>query len=59
MRTAMKKVLKAVQEGNKEQAGTELKAAVPVIDKMAGKGLIHKNAAARFKSRLNARVRAM
>ena len=35
------------------------KAAVPVIDRMADKDIIHKNTAARHKSRLNARVRAL
>jgi small subunit ribosomal protein S20 len=59
MRTAVKRVLNAVNAGEKEQATDAYKAAVPVIDRMAGKGLIHKNAAARYKSRLNARVRAL
>lgn len=59
MRTAIKKVLKAVAAGEKEQAADAYKAAAPVIDRMSGKGLVHKNAAARYKSRLNARVRAM
>jgi small subunit ribosomal protein S20 len=30
-----------------------------MVDKMAGKGLIHKNKAARYKSRLNTRIRAL
>ena len=59
MRSSMKAVLKAVRDGNKELAASEFKAAVPEIDKAAGKGLIKKNRAAKYKSRLNARVRAM
>ena len=58
-RTAIKKVLKAIQSGNKEAAQTTFKEAVPEIDKMAGKGLIRKNRAAHYKSRLNAKLRAM
>jgi len=58
-RTSVKKVLKAVVAGDKEAAQAALKAAVPVIDGTVNKGLIHKNKAARHKSRLNARVKAM
>lgn len=58
-RTYLKKVIKAVALGNKEEAEAAYKAAVPVIDKMVSKGLIHKNKAARHKSRLNARVYSM
>ncbi|HEY9148483.1 MAG TPA: 30S ribosomal protein S20 [Gammaproteobacteria bacterium] len=59
MRSAMKRVIKAVAAGDKDAAQAAYKAAVPVIDKTSGKGLLAKNAAARYKSRLNARVRAM
>jgi len=59
MRTSMKSVLKAVQAGNKDAAMAQFRAAVPEIDKAASKGLIQKNRAAKYKSRLNARVRAM
>lgn len=59
MRTAIKAVLKAVQEGNADQASALYKEAVPRIDTMVNKGLVHKNKAARTKSRLNARVRAL
>lgn len=59
MRTKMKAVLKAVQSGDKEAANTSFKAAVPAIDKAVTKGLIQKNRAATYKSRLNARVKAM
>lgn len=59
MRTAMKKVLKALAAGDRDKAATEYRAAVPLIDGMVNKGLIHRNKAARHKSRLNARVRAL
>jgi small subunit ribosomal protein S20 len=59
MRTAMKEVLNAVQAGKKDEAAANLKTAVPVIDSMVNKRIIHRNAAARYKSGLNARVKAM
>ncbi len=58
-RTAMKKVLKASNQGDKEAAQQLFRAAVPEIDKMVSKGIINRNQAARYKSRLNARVRAI
>lgn len=58
-RTYIKNVLKAVESGNREAAQAAYTKAQPVIDKAAGKGLIHKNKAARIKSRLIARVKAM
>jgi small subunit ribosomal protein S20 len=59
MRSALKRVLKALQSGDKEAARASLAAAVPEIDKAASRGLIRKNRAAHYKSRLNARLRAM
>jgi len=59
MRTFIKDTLKAITDGDKDKATTAFKAAAPEIDKMANKGLIHKNKAARTKSRLNTRLRAM
>jgi len=58
-RTAVKKVLKASDQGNKDAAQQLFRAAVPEIDKMVTKGIINKNQAARYKSRLNARIRAL
>ena len=58
-RTALKKVLKAIGTGDKDAATTAYQAALPIIDRTANKGLIHNNKAARHKSRLNARLRAM
>ena len=59
MRTHMKNVVKAVTAGEKEGATEAFKMAVPVIDRVSNLGLVHKNKAARFKSRLNARIKAM
>jgi small subunit ribosomal protein S20 len=58
-RTSIKRVLKAVAAGNQADAEQAYKAAVPMIDKMANKGIIHKNKASRHKSRLNQRIREM
>ncbi|AHE66406.1 30S ribosomal protein S20 [Legionella oakridgensis] len=58
-RTFVKNVLKAVESGDKEAAKAAYTKAQPIIDKAAGTGLIHKNKAARIKSRLSARVKAM
>ena len=59
MRTFIKKVRLALDAGDKTLAQTTFKAAVPMIDRMASKGLIHKATAARYKSRLNARVKKL
>lgn len=56
---AIKKVLKAIRIGDKAAADDAYKAAVPIIDRSAGKGLIHANKAARHKSRLNARIKTL
>ncbi len=59
VRTYLKKVVAAIEAGNVEDAKTAYAAAVPVIDRMADKGIIHKNKAARHKSRLNSRIQAL
>ncbi|MBA6413248.1 30S ribosomal protein S20 [Parahaliea sp. F7430] len=59
VRTQIKKVIAAIATGDAEQAKTAYANAVPVIDRMADKGIIHKNKAARHKSRLNAKVKAL
>ncbi len=59
LRTAIKKVLNAIAAGNKADAQSAFTAAMPMIDSMARKGIIHKNKAARHKSRLNQSVRAL
>ena len=59
LRTFVKKVLAAVKSGDVAQAQAAFKIAVPVLDAAVNKGLIHKNKAARGKSRLNAKIRAL
>jgi small subunit ribosomal protein S20 len=59
MRTFIKKVRMACEAEELENAQAAFKAAVPVIDKTAQKGIIHKNTAARYKSRLNAQVKKL
>lgn len=58
-RTAIKKVLKAIQAGNKDAAKVEFVSAQSTIDKIARKGIFHKNKAARHKSKLSAKIKAM
>lgn len=58
-RTAMKKVIKAVGAGDKAGAAESFKNAVPVIDSMVNKKIIHQNKAARHKNRLNKLVKAL
>ncbi|MCK5917099.1 MAG: 30S ribosomal protein S20 [Cocleimonas sp.] len=59
LRTAVKSVVYAIEAGEKETATTALKAAVPALDRAVTKGLIHKNKAARHKSRLAGRISSM
>jgi small subunit ribosomal protein S20 len=59
LRTFIKKVVRAIDAKDKEGAAAAYRDAVPVIDRMACKGIIHKNKAARHKSRLNARIRTL
>lgn len=59
LRTYIKKVSAAAESGNLEAARAAYREAVPVIDSSVNKGLIHKNKAARSKSRLHARIRAL
>jgi len=58
-RTYVKYVLKAVEANDVKGANEAYKKAQPMIDKAAQKGIIHKNKAARLKSRLVARVKAI
>ncbi len=59
MRTKVKGVIAAIGTGDKASATEAFKQAVPVIDRAANDGLIHKNKAARHKSRLNAQIKAL
>ena len=58
-RTVIKNMQKAVALGDKAKASELYKAAISVIDSVADKGLFHKNKAARHKSRLSAKVKAL
>ena len=59
MRTEIKKVVNACDAGDQKAAAAAFKDAVPVIDSMINKGIVNKNKAARHKSRLNKRIKAM
>ena len=59
IRTECKKVLAAVKAGNPDQAETELRRAAKLLDKSAAKHVIHRNAAARVKSRLSAKIKTL
>lgn len=59
LRSAIKRVQTAVKAGDKAAAGGVLRDASSVIDSIADKNIIHKNKAARHKSRLSAAVKAM
>lgn len=58
-RTAVKKVLKAVESGDKAAAQEAFRANSKILDRIADKGVFHKNKAARHKSRLSAKIKAM
>ena len=59
LRTAIKKVRKAIEAGDKQAATKSLQSAQGVIDRIADKKIVHKNKAARHKSRLSAAVKGM
>ena len=59
VRTYLKRVYAAIESKDLEAAKTAFGEAIPVIDKMADKGLIHKNKAARHKSRMNAHIKSL
>jgi small subunit ribosomal protein S20 len=59
LRTAIKRVQKAIATGDKAAAKGVFQESVAVIDRIADKKIIHKNKAARHKSRLSARIKAL
>ena len=59
LRTFVKNVVKAIDSEDKSVASENYKKAVPVIDASVSKGIIHKNKAARYKSRLNKQILKM
>ena len=56
LRTGLKSIRKSLDDKNVEGAKTALKALQSLVDKMATKGIIHRNTASRYKSRISARV---
>jgi small subunit ribosomal protein S20 len=59
LRTAVKKVLKALDANDAAGAQEAFNVAQPILDRFSARGLIHKNKAARHKSRLTARIKAV
>lgn len=59
VRTYIKKVSAKIDAGNYDEAQAALQTAMPMIDSMVGKGIFPKNKAARTKSRLNSKVKAL
>lgn len=59
VRTYIKRVNAAIEDKDSDRAAEALTSAIPVIDRMAAKGIVHKNKAARHKSRLSAKVKAL
>ncbi len=59
VRTFIKKVVAAIQAKDAAAANAAYKDAVPVIDSMVNKKIIHRNKAARHKSRLSAQIKAL
>lgn len=59
MNTYIKKVLAMVEANDKTKAMETFKTATSMIDRLVNKGLVHRNKAARHKSRLNAKIKAI
>jgi small subunit ribosomal protein S20 len=59
MRTSLKKIIKAIESADKAIAQAAYNTAVPILERLAAKNLIHKNKASRYKSRLNKRIKEM
>jgi small subunit ribosomal protein S20 len=58
LRTALRSLREAIAKGDKEAARKAYNSTASVVDKGVQKGVLHKNTASRYKSRLNARVKA-
>jgi small subunit ribosomal protein S20 len=59
VRTYLKKTDVAIESGEAAAAQAAFNIVAPILDRIADKGVIHKNKAARHKSRLNAKIRAL
>jgi small subunit ribosomal protein S20 len=58
LRSALKAIRTSIDANDLKAAKDALRGTISLIDKMAGKGIIHKNAAGRYKSRLQSRLTA-
>jgi small subunit ribosomal protein S20 len=58
-RSSLRSLREALQNGDAKAAGEQFRSTVSIIDKSVQKGVIHANTASRYKSRLNARVKAL
>lgn len=59
LRTAIKKVKAGLEERDAQRAELALLRAIPILDKAAARGIIHKNTAARYKSRLSRQLHTL
>ena len=59
VRTSLRALREAIQKGDVKTAGEQYKATASALDKSVQKGVLHANTASRYKSRLNARVKAL
>lgn len=59
LRTYVKRVIVAIKNGDHKAATEAFATAQPIVDRMATKGIIHKNKASRQKARLNAKIKAI
>jgi small subunit ribosomal protein S20 len=58
-RSSLRSLREAIQKGDAKAASEQFRSTVSIIDKSVQKGIIHANTASRYKSRLNARVKAV
>jgi small subunit ribosomal protein S20 len=56
LRSALRDIRAAIDSGDPAQIKDALRETISLVDKMAGKGLIHRNTAGRYKSRLSSRI---
>ena len=59
IRGSLRLLREAIQKGDAQAAAEQFRATVSALDKSVQKGILHKNTASRYKSRLNARVKAL
>jgi small subunit ribosomal protein S20 len=59
VRTSLRALREAIQKGDLQAAGEQYRATASALDKSVQKGVLHANTASRYKSRLNARVKAL